>query len=73
MTLDLRRINGCKVCPRTSRDRSGISTHIETHFDGLSFICDLCTKEFKSREGIRKHKQRHANGGIARPFNVYGY
>ena len=64
---------GCKACSRTSRDKSGISTHIETHFDGLSFICDLCTKEFKSREGIRRHKQRHANGGIARPFNVYGY
>lgn len=64
---------GCRVCGRSSRDRSGISAHIETHFEGLSFTCELCEKEFKSREAIRKHKQRHANGGIKRPFNVYGY
>ena len=63
----------CGVCGRPNRDRSGIGHHIETHFAGLSFTCELCEKEFKSREAIRKHKQRHANGGIKRPFNVYGY
>ena len=63
----------CGVCGRPNRDRSGIGHHIETHFAGLSFTCELCEKEFKSREAIRKHKQRHTNGGIKRPFNVYGY
>lgn len=63
----------CGVCDRPNRDRSGIGHHIETHFAGLSFTCELCEKEFKSREAIRKHKQRHNNGGIKRPFNVYGY
>ena len=63
----------CGVCGRPNRDRSGIGHHIETHFAGLSFTCELCEKEFKSREAIRKHKQRHVNGGIKRPFNVYGY
>jgi len=59
----------CKVCGKISKDRS----HIETHFDGLSFTCELCEKVFQSREAVRKHKQRHAKGGIKRPFNVYGY
>lgn len=63
----------CGVCGKPNRDRSGIGHHIETHFAGLSFKCELCEKEFKSREAIRKHKQRHINGGIKRPFNVYGY
>ena len=63
----------CGVCGKPNRDRSGIGHHIETHFAGLSFTCELCEKEFKSREAIRKHKQRHNNGGIKRPFNVYGY
>ena len=63
----------CGVCGRPNRDRSGIGHHIETHFAGLCFTCELCEKEFKSREAIRKHKQRHTNGGIKRPFNVYGY
>ena len=63
----------CKVCGKKDRDRTGIRTHVETHFKGLSFICDLCEKEFHTREAIRKHKRRHANGGIRRPFNVYGY
>ena len=47
----------CTFCGKTGeRKRSNIKNHIETHLEGLSFLCQLCGKNFRSRNQLFKHK-----------------
>ena len=46
----------CKVCGKTSKDKTNLGKHIEKHFEGLSFRCKMCKKTFRSREALRQHK-----------------
>ena len=55
------RIDGsfvCKFCSKSFNRVFNVKEHIEIHFDGLSFSCDLCEKTFRSRNILRKHKIR---------------
>jgi len=45
----------CAKCLRTSNRKYNLIEHIETHFEGLSFPCQLCGKDFRSRNNLRKH------------------
>ena len=47
----------CNFCGKLGdKSRSHIKNHIETHFEGLSFPCQLCGKIFRSRNQLSKHK-----------------
>ena len=39
--------------------RSNLKKHIETHFEGLSFPCQLCGKIFRSRNALQIHNTRY--------------
>ena len=55
----------CGICGKASSTwkskgkGSHIRTHIETHFEGLSFTCSMCPTILRSRESLRKHKYKH--------------
>ena len=49
----------CGRCQKQFNKISNVKEHIETHFDGLSFPCQLCGKDFRSRQCLRKHKINH--------------
>ena len=38
--------------------RSNLKKHIETHFEGLSFPCQVCGKTFRSRNALQIHNTR---------------
>ena len=52
----------CTACGKISNDkRKGdrlvhMRSHIETHFEGLSYPCQTCNRICKSKEALRKHK-----------------
>ena len=51
----------CKFCGKTltaGSKKQELGAHIETHFEGLSFQCDLCDKITNNRNSLRKHKYR---------------
>ena len=52
----------CNVCGRISGKRPHCSEHIETHFEGLEFPCNLCDATFKARNNLRGHKWRNHRG-----------
>ena len=48
----------CLSCDFTSKDKtssSNIRRHVETHIDGLSYMCHLCIKEFRSKRALETH------------------
>ena len=51
----------CKVCGKTSRDKTSIKMHTETHIVGASHTCDICNKTCPNRNSLRVHKQRNHN------------
>ena len=52
----------CKFCGKItgkgSSKKQALDCHIQSHFEGLSFPCQLCNKTFKSRNSQRTHKYR---------------
>ena len=55
----------CKLCGKLSTktlakslQKENMSRHIETHFDGLTFTCEICQKTAKTRNALAKHKSR---------------
>ena len=47
----------CNICGKNSGKRlSNMKTHIETHFEGLSFNCPMCEKTCRSRHALASHK-----------------
>ena len=51
----------CKYCSKSFNKVFNVKEHVEIHFDGLSFPCDLCGKTYRSRHGLRTHKRNHRN------------
>ena len=49
----------CKICQKTSTNKSNHFFHIETHMDGLFFQCELCNKTTKTRNAMKKHYHFH--------------
>jgi len=49
----------CAKCLRTFKRKDNLKEHIETHFESLSFSCQLCGKEFRTRIAQRFHRQRN--------------
>merc|ERR1712150_197775 len=52
----------CSICGKISRSLSHSLEHIETHFEGLEFPCNLCNATFKARNNLRGHKWRNHRG-----------
>ena len=50
----------CKMCGKTtpSSKRNKMSSHIEQHFDGVSYDCSQCGKSLKTRTSMRVHMYR---------------
>ena len=46
----------CVACDYTSNKSTNVRRHAETHFDGLSYKCDLCNKEFRLSNSLNMHK-----------------
>ena len=51
------RVHICKQCGKTTRDRTNLKEHIETHIEGLEFLCCYCKKKFTTTCSLRKHKR----------------
>ena len=45
----------CTVCGKASKTRQHMKMHIETHFEGLSYACNLCWKVSRSSNTLNKH------------------
>ena len=52
----------CNICGKISRSKPHSLEHIETHFKGLEFPCNLCNATFKGRSNLRCHKWRSHRG-----------
>ena len=48
----------CKICGKTTKDKTKMRFHVETHMEGLSFPCNTCGKEFRSRNALKTHIYR---------------
>ena len=53
----------CTLCGKvTSYEKAGnLRNHMETHFDGLSFSCNMCPATSKTRNGLSCHKSAYHN------------
>ena len=56
----------CGICERSSRDRSNVRRHVETHVDGLSYPCTYCSKTLKTKNAhymhiIRNHSSKSSS------------
>ena len=49
----------CKYCSKSFNKLFNVKEHVEIHFEGLSFPCDLCEKTFRSRNSLRNHNARN--------------
>ena len=56
----------CNICSKTTKLRSDMKIHVETHMEGLSFPCNTCGKEFKSRDSLRSHNYKHKQHKLKR-------
>ena len=48
----------CKICNKSSRNKTHIREHIEVHIDGLTFDCNICGSTKSTRKALRMHKKR---------------
>ena len=51
------RVHICKQCGKSTRDRTNLKEHIETHIEGLEFVCCYCNKILTTTCSLRKHKR----------------
>ena len=52
----------CKECGKTSKDKTGMSRHIETHMEGISYPCNQCGAVKRSSNALNVHITRdHRN------------
>ena len=45
----------CKVCRKTTNQRTNIRQHAETHIEGMSHACHICAKTHANRHSLRSH------------------
>ena len=48
----------CLSCDYETNSSSNIRRHVETHMEGLSYICTMCFKEFRLSDNSRAHIDR---------------
>ena len=48
----------CKVCGMKSTNKDHVRTHVETHMEGLEFVCDLCGNINKTTAAFAVHQHR---------------
>jgi len=61
----------CAQCHFSSKVRSTVKEHIETHISGFSHPCPMCQKTCKTRNALRVHKiQAHKNKNQAMPHQL---
>ena len=52
----------CKVCGKESNKKINLEYHMERHFDGLAYPCQICDQVFKTRQQLSDHKSKtHKN------------
>ena len=55
----------CTLCGKITNDRRNMRRHIETHMEGLSYVCPSCNKVFRSNNSLQTHKRRfHGQKGV---------
>jgi hypothetical protein len=58
----------CAQCHFSSKVRSTVKEHIETHISGFTHQCNMCQKTCKTRNALRVHKiQAHKNKNQMNP------
>ena len=61
----------CKECGKTSKSKTNIKQHAETHIEGVSHECNLCSKTFSTRMSLKVHKN-NIHGGSLLTCNICG-
>jgi len=51
----------CRSCGKSSKDKTNMKRHIETHIDGLSYSCQMCDKTFRTSQAFHTHTGREHN------------
>ena len=49
----------CIVCGKMSKTRQNMSSHIETHIEGVSYPCNLCGSVKRSSNALNLHTSRY--------------
>ena len=61
-----RKINGkwsCTLCGKEAATKQNSEIHIETHIQGVEFLCNLCNKKLRSTSGAKYHKCKRRETG----------
>jgi len=45
----------CKICKKTSNNKSNMLVHAEIHVEGNIHSCNVCVKTFNTRDGLKTH------------------
>ena len=48
----------CKMCEKSLKNNGHIIEHVETHIEGLSYVCDMCGKTLSTRSSLRTHRRK---------------
>ena len=48
-------VSYCSVCPYMSQSKAHMREHVETHIEGLSYLCEVCQQTFNSSQKFRRH------------------
>ena len=48
----------CALCGKSMSHRGHMNSHVESHFDGLSFPCQTCGQTFRSRNLLAQHNHK---------------
>ena len=51
----------CTVCEYSSRAKTHLKEHVETHIESLRYPCNYCGKVIASKNALRKHILRSHN------------
>ena len=54
----------CNLCGKCSKTKQNIQNHVEIHFDGLEFPCQLCDKICNTRLSLRMHNLRNHKSNV---------
>ena len=49
----------CNVCDKITKERGGMTAHVETHIEGISYTCHLCGAVTRTSNAHRAHKSRY--------------
>ena len=58
LTVETDGVWQCKKCGRLCPTKTTLKSHLEKHFTGLSYDCNICAESFRSRVILSNHKKR---------------